>query len=204
MRSPSSAPPVNGLDGSTARMPTVFCCARKRRASSLTSVLLPAPGGPVTPMRHARPTRGYTAASAAAKRGSPFSAHEIMRDSALRSPRVSRSAMSAAVDTAFLSRQQRARDDQALDVGRALVDLGDARVAEQALDDEVVGVARAAVDLQALVGAVVRRARREELRLRRLLRARLAAVAQPGRAAHEQPRRLELRRHVGELPLNGL
>src|ERR1700724_2765282 len=58
MRSPSSAPPVKGLVGSTARMPTVSPRCRQRRARRSTRVLLPAPGGPVTPTTRARPVRG--------------------------------------------------------------------------------------------------------------------------------------------------
>ena len=51
-RSPRIAPPVNGLVGSTAITPTVRPRARGARAiSRSTSVLLPAPGGPVTPTR---------------------------------------------------------------------------------------------------------------------------------------------------------
>ena len=50
---------VNGLEGSTARMPTRAAAARASAARARsTSVLLPAPGGPVMPMRRARPTRG--------------------------------------------------------------------------------------------------------------------------------------------------
>ena len=45
-RSPSSAPPLRGLDGSTARMPTVSPRARARARSASSSVDLPAPGGP--------------------------------------------------------------------------------------------------------------------------------------------------------------
>ena len=49
MRSPSTAPPVNGLDGSTATMPTVAPSARRWAVSRSTTVDFPAPGGPVTP-----------------------------------------------------------------------------------------------------------------------------------------------------------
>src|SRR3990167_5462366 len=49
MRSPSTAPPVNGLDGPTAPTPTVAPSARRRAVSRSTTVDLPAPGGPVTP-----------------------------------------------------------------------------------------------------------------------------------------------------------
>src|SRR5438477_504868 len=49
MRSPSTAPPENGLEGSTATMPTVSPSARSSAVRRSTTVDLPAPGGPVTP-----------------------------------------------------------------------------------------------------------------------------------------------------------
>src|SRR6266568_1135805 len=57
IRSPSSAPPVNGLVGSTATTPTESAWARNCWMSRSVSVLLPAPGGPVIPMRRAPPNR---------------------------------------------------------------------------------------------------------------------------------------------------
>jgi len=51
IRSPSTAPPLNGLVGSTATMPTVRSWARSVRASALTTVDLPVPGAPVIPTR---------------------------------------------------------------------------------------------------------------------------------------------------------
>src|SRR2546427_5787136 len=55
LRPPSNAPPVKGLVGSTATTPTPSCRARNRWISRSVSVLLPAPGGPVTPMRRDAP-----------------------------------------------------------------------------------------------------------------------------------------------------
>src|SRR5689334_8430904 len=55
IRSPSSAPPVNGLVGSTATTPTESPPARNRWMSASVSVLLPAPGGPVMPIRRVPP-----------------------------------------------------------------------------------------------------------------------------------------------------
>ena len=49
MRSPSTAPPVNGLEGSTATIPTVAPLARRCAVSRSTTVDFPAPGGPVMP-----------------------------------------------------------------------------------------------------------------------------------------------------------
>ena len=57
-RSPSRAPPLKGLAGSTAMTPTE-CRSRQNSATSRsTSVLFPAPGGPVTPMMRALPVWG--------------------------------------------------------------------------------------------------------------------------------------------------
>ena len=77
-------------------------------------------------------------------------------------------------------------DHDALNVGRALVDLGDACVAEQALHVKVVGIAGTAVDLEALVSGGVARRRCRELGLRRLEAAALTLVAQLCRAPCQQ------------------
>ncbi len=60
IRSPSSAPCVNGLDGSTEITPTVCSSARTRRISAEARVDLPTPGGPVRPTANAWPVFGYT------------------------------------------------------------------------------------------------------------------------------------------------
>ena len=57
-RSPSNAPPVKGLVGSTATMPTVLPLFRSRMVRRSARVLFPEPGGPVIPMRRALPERG--------------------------------------------------------------------------------------------------------------------------------------------------
>ena len=54
MRSPRMAPPETGLDGSTAMMPTVLPQRAQVAMTALTSVDLPAPGGPVKPTTRAR------------------------------------------------------------------------------------------------------------------------------------------------------
>jgi hypothetical protein len=58
MRSPNIAPPVYGLVGSTAIIPTASPPRRYSAARRSTSVLLPVPGAPVTPSTKARPVRG--------------------------------------------------------------------------------------------------------------------------------------------------
>src|SRR3954466_2928743 len=95
--------------------------------------------------------------------------------------------------------QERTCDDQALDLARALVDLGDLGVAVVALGREVLGVAVAAEDLDRLTGPVARDAAGEELRLRALDRVRPAGVLGAGGAQHERARRPDLGLHVGEL-----
>ena len=58
IRSPSSAPPRNGEDGSIESTATVRSSARWWRTSAPISVDFPAPGGPVKPMTEAEPVRG--------------------------------------------------------------------------------------------------------------------------------------------------
>ncbi len=48
-RSPSNAPPVKGLVGSTAMIPTVYSFFRSSLVILSVSVLFPDPGGPVIP-----------------------------------------------------------------------------------------------------------------------------------------------------------
>src|SRR5581483_8792540 len=68
--------------------------------------------------------------------------------------------------------EDRARDHQALDLARPLVDLGDLRVPVVALDRKLCRVAIPAEDLDRLSGLPTRHLRREQLRLRALLRVR--------------------------------
>jgi len=58
MRSPRSAPCVNGLEGSTETTPTVLSCARIWRTSAAIRLDLPTPGGPVMPTTYAEPVSG--------------------------------------------------------------------------------------------------------------------------------------------------
>ena len=78
-RSPSTAPPVNGLVGSTAITPTVKPCFRSSAVSRSTSVLLPAPGGPVTPTDTRGPCWPKIARTRSALAGSSSSISEIAR-----------------------------------------------------------------------------------------------------------------------------
>src|SRR5439155_22064524 len=100
--------------------------------------------------------------------------------------------------------EDRTREHEPLDLARPLVDLGDLRVAVVPLDRELLRVAVAAQDLDRLAGLAPRRLGREQLRLRAGLGVRLAALLQPSGAVDEQPRRVDLRRHVSELLLDRL
>ena len=93
-RSPRTAPPLNGLVGSTAMTPTVngrdaFLSLATSRS---TSVLLPAPGGPVTPTRYARPVLPKIARTRSAAARLSSSTSEIARAIARGSPAITRSA----------------------------------------------------------------------------------------------------------------
>src|SRR5690242_13139811 len=95
MRSPSSAPPVNGLVGSTATTPTESPWARYSWISRSVSVLFPAPGGPVMPTRRAAP-RARRACAWLNTRSKPsrwFSTSVIARANAAGSCRSSASRM---------------------------------------------------------------------------------------------------------------
>src|ERR671933_2919621 len=92
---------------------------------------------------------------------------------------------SALRERALLQPEDRARDHEALDLARALVDLRDLRVAVVALDGELLRVAVATEDLDRLRRLPPRHLRREELRLRALLHVGPARLLQPRGAVHE-------------------
>ena len=89
-RSPSSAPPVNGDDGSTASTATRLPRARNARTSALVTVDFPAPGAPVKPITRVPVPAGPSSVSTERSRASPFSTHEISRASARLSPALTR------------------------------------------------------------------------------------------------------------------
>src|SRR3990170_5309199 len=95
-------------------------------------------------------------------------------------PRVgSAGAGSRRVSPALAEAEDRARDHEALDLARALVDLRHLRVAVVAFDRELRREAVAAEDLERLSRLAARDPRREELGFRARLRVRLPPVAQP-------------------------
>ena len=95
-RSPSSAPPVIGLDGSTAMTATVRPARRTSPSRAATRVDLPEPGGPVMPTRCARPAIGYIRRRAASPTADRFSTAVSSRASARRSPSTAASTSSIA------------------------------------------------------------------------------------------------------------
>src|SRR6185437_6985396 len=104
----------------------------------------------------------------------------------------------------LLQPEDRAGDDEPLDLARSLVDLGDLRVAVVALDRELLRVAVAAEDLDRLARLPPRHLGGEELGLRAGLGVRQVVLLQPRGAVDEQAGGVDLRRHVGELVLDGL
>src|SRR5207253_7057769 len=96
------------------------------------------------------------------------------------------------------------RDDQPLNLARALVDLHDTRVAVITLDRVLLDIAVAAVHLNGLMRHPTRGLGGVELRHGRRTRERLAAVALPRRALDQEPRHLAAALHLGQLELDRL
>src|SRR5690606_7161773 len=94
MRSPSSAPPENGDDGSIASTPTRLPCSRKAPRSIDVDVDLPTPGGPVSPMTCALPVYGVNARTTSDNRGWSSSTRDSKRETARGCPARARSTSS--------------------------------------------------------------------------------------------------------------
>src|SRR5690348_1851902 len=88
--------------------------------------------------------------------------------------------------------EDRARDHEALDLARALVDLRDLRIAVVALDRKLLRVAVSAEHLDRLGSLAACHLGREQLRLRTLLRVGPALLLQPRGAVDEQSRGVDL------------
>ncbi len=86
IRSPSMAPPVKGLEGSIKSSATRSPRSSKDSANLAASVLLPAPGGPVIPIRRARLPSRANAANNCKDCRSPASTMETVRARARISP----------------------------------------------------------------------------------------------------------------------
>src|SRR3954452_21652364 len=100
--------------------------------------------------------------------------------------------------------QELAADHHALDLRGALADQQQRRVAVQALDLVFLGVAVAAVDAERVLDALLAGLGREQLRHPGLDVRALARVLHARGLEHQQPRRLDLGGHVGELELDRL
>src|SRR6185503_1815428 len=183
--------------------PTVLPLLRSSAVSRSTRVLLPAPGGPVTPMRYARPVFAKRLPTSSAAPGDSSSIREIARAIA----RGSRSRIRAASGSALtlLPPKQLPADDQPLDFAGALANRAELHVAEVLLRWVVLHEAVAAMDLNALFGDTDGNLARIELGNRRLERRPFdLAVAHPCGAVGEQARGLNPRHHVRDLPANRL
>src|SRR5439155_27269658 len=96
------------------------------------------------------------------------------------------------------------RHDQPLELQSVLIDLRDPLVAVQLLDDVILDETVSAVDLDRRIDRAVGGFGGEQLRDARLIGVSTAEVLQLGGAVCEEPSRLDLRRHVRDLPLDRL
>src|SRR6185295_12780857 len=101
-------------------------------------------------------------------------------------------------------RKIRVGDDALLDLGGALEDPGEARVAPVALERELAGVAGPAVDLDALARHLLGHLAREVLGHRRFDVVPLALVGVVRGGVRQVARRCDLRSHPGDLEADGL
>src|SRR5581483_2722719 len=200
MRSPKTAPPEYGLLGSTAITPTVFPSFRSSFVSLSQRVLLPAPGGPVTPRISARPVRGNNSRSSGSASGWRFSIQLAARANARTSPATIFSA-ALVIDSAL---QQLPRDHQALDLAGAFADGAQLGVAIKLFDRIILDEAVSAVNLDSFIrhphgdfGSI-------QLGHGGFLVDVRARILEPGRAQREQPRRFDVGGHIGQLVLNRL
>src|SRR5580704_7968236 len=97
IRSPSSAPPVNGDVGSTASTATRRPAARNALSSAPVRVDLPTPGAPVRPMTRAPPVSGRRSFMTERTWGDSSSTSEISRARARMSPARALSSSTAVV-----------------------------------------------------------------------------------------------------------
>src|SRR6266481_1293711 len=116
----------------------------------------------------------------------------------------SSSANSAVASSFFALAREGARDDDTLDFAGAFIDLRDLCIPEKFLDGKISHVSIPAKELNRLRRDPHRRFGREQLRhagVERDVFARILARRGPMR---QRPRRLDTRRHVGELELHRL
>src|SRR5688572_10223906 len=191
------APPVKGLVGSTARMPTVSPDFRTSTVSASTSVLLPVPGAPVMPMRYARPVCLWIRAMRPAAAPASFSMSEIARATARGSPASTPSVIES-------GGKQLPGDDEPLNLARAFADRREFHVTEVFLGRVVLDEAVAAMNLHAVLGGADRDLAGIELGHRRFERRPLPFVLHRRRAVSQQPRRLDADGVVHQLGADAL
>ena len=156
-RSPRIAPPVNGLVGSTATTPTVRPAARSSRDQPIDERALARAGRPgdADEIRAAGVRRRCRRIRSRAGRRLVFDERDRARDA--RADRRRGRARTASRRGHWA--EQLARDDEPLDLARALADGEELDVAEVLLGRIVLDEAVAAVDLDAVVGGLAPRSR---------------------------------------------
>jgi hypothetical protein len=98
-----------------------------------------------------------------------------------------------------------AGDHDFLNVGRALINPQRPDLAVEALDDVALAHPVAAMQLHGLVDHILRVVSGIELGHRRLAAdPRRALILEPGRAVDQQRRGIDIKRHVGDMPLHHL
>src|SRR5690606_8214603 len=147
-RSPRMAPPVNGLEGSTAMTPTVRPSCRYAAMSRSTMVLLPAPGGPVMPITRPCAACGVTSVASSA----PTAVASAAADSARAIARGSRARTPAKIARAVSVAKELPCDDEPLNLARPLANRAELDVAVELLGRIVLHESVAAVNLHALFG----------------------------------------------------
>src|SRR5271168_1374798 len=192
----------------TARWPA-FSRARMSRVVSGIEVRSPPPQKcpPAPVMIRPRTSSSASAASTAAtkarrssllsalRRSGRFSAMRAMRSAGRSTRRISAIRFSPSV----ASREQAARDHLGLDLGGALEDVQDARIAQHAADRVFLGIAVAAMDLQRVIGVRPGDPRGEQLGHAGLDVAAPVLVLLARREIGELARHHGLDRHPGEL-----
>src|SRR5215471_15194906 len=102
----------------------------------------------------------------------------------------------------LLAKNQVARYDQALNLRSPFIKRRDPRVPKEALDGKFLRVAIAAKDLNRLVGYPVGGLGRKQFGHGGLFGESLSLLGLPSRAIRQESRRIDLRRHVRQHPLN--
>src|SRR5436309_1484823 len=199
MRSPRMAPPVNGLLGSTAMIPTVLFFLRNSAARRSTSVLLPEPGLPVTPIICDLPVRGNNCRRISRLSADRFSTRVMTRERARVSP-FNRSCRSRST----LLSQYFSCDDEPLNLAGAFTNRAEFNVPLVFFGRIFLNVAVAAVNLHALIRNTNRNFSGIKFSHRGLFGCLHALILHPCGAIGQKPRGIDFGCHVGKLELDGL